>query len=263
MTTRTTTCPSCGGAVRPLWPSCRSCGTLLMAAPAPVVPVGAPVASAGPSTEEQFFAPAVMQAAVQFPPRLEHEYGRPAGSGSSMYGGGGAGRWVLLGGMVVFFIAAVATMYFTFHPGAGAHTQEPVVLAPRAPTEGLPTSLDAIVRIQAESTRHTALQAVEVVGSADPGALSNSQPNYQWVAGTQPSTDAHVVSVAGSANGTVTIAVSASNHDICAFGQWTANGVAQYVTMAHLPSCAAVNAPQTNWSSEAGGAASDLPDPNG
>ena len=71
------------------------------------------------------------------------------------------------------------------------------------------------------------------------------------------------MSVAGSSNGTVTIAVSASNHDICAFGQWTTSGVAQYVTMAHLPSCTAVNAPQTGWSGEAGGAASDLPDPNG
>jgi hypothetical protein len=32
--------------------------------------------------------------------------------------------------------------------------------------------------------------------------------------------------------------------------------------MAHEPSCSAVTAPTTNWSTEPGGAASDLPDDN-
>jgi hypothetical protein len=35
------------------------------------------------------------------------------------------------------------------------------------------------------------------------------------------------------------------------------------VTMAHEPSCAAIDAPGGGWSTEAGGAASDLPDDNG
>jgi len=52
-----TVCPSCGGDVRPVWTKCRSCGALLIAPPAPVVPVGAAVTSSAPSAEEQFFAP--------------------------------------------------------------------------------------------------------------------------------------------------------------------------------------------------------------
>ena len=240
-----------------------------MAAPAPVVPVGAeagggdPSRPSQPSADEQFFAPAVLQ-----PVRVgtglggsRPEAGRSTGGSSRSRGSASsdAGKWILLAGMVVFVVAAVATAWFTLRTKAQAH-ETPVVLAPRAPTAGLPTSLDVIVRVEAESTRHTALQAVEDVGNGDPGALAARQPNYTWVAGDQPSTDSHVVSVAQGA-GTITIAVAASNHDICAFGQWLpASRTPQYVTMAHQPSCAATNAPTAGWSDQAGGAASDLPD---
>ena len=59
---------------------------------------------------------------------------------------------------------------------------------------------------------------------------------------------------------TVTIAVDASSHDVCAFGQWSPNATPLYVTMAHVPTCAAVDAPGAGWSTESGGAGSDLPD---
>jgi hypothetical protein len=231
-----------------------------MAAPAPVAPIGAAVAAPGPSTDEQFFAPAVMPRLAQMPstpelPMYTHSP-RIAGSGGEM------GKWFALIGMVVFLIAAFATMWFTLEPGASKHKETPVALDPRAPTAGLPTSLDAIVRIQAESSRRTALQTVEQLGSADVAGLAAAQPNYKWIAGDQPSTDAHMVSVAQRA-GLVTIAVSASNKDICAFGRWSTGGTPVYVTMAHEPACAAVDAPDVGWSTEAGGAASDLPDDNG
>ena len=160
--------------------------------------------------------------------------------------------------MFGFFVAAVATAWFTFG-SASAPRPVPQVLAPRTPTAGLPTSLSAIVRIQAESTRRTALQAVEQVGRGDPTALAAMQPNYTWLPGGTPSADAHNVSVAQNA-GVITIAVAASNHDVCAFGQWSAGGPAQYVTMEHQPTCDAFDAPSTGWSTQAGGAASDLPD---
>jgi len=235
-----------------------------MAPPEPVTPLGAAVAArAELSAEEQFFAPAVLQptAIVQLPPVPSTSYGRPAPApATSATSGAGAGKWLALVGVVVFVIAAVATAWFTYG-GSASKPAAPEALAPRAPTAGLPTSLSVIVRVEAESTRHTALQAVEQVGSGDTASLAQMQPNYMWVTGNTPSADTHTVSVAQNA-GTVTIAVSASNHDICAFGQWSTGATAQYVTMEHEPTCAAVDAPTTGWSTQAGGAASDLPDDN-
>jgi len=267
-------CPACEQEVRPLWPTCRACGALLMAPPAPVATVGATVPASGATAgataaaaapeltaAEQFFAPAVLQPVVQWPAAPTPLYGRPdGGSGSTASSSGDAGKWIASGAILVFVIAAVATAWFTFG-GSASKPAVPVALAPRTPTEGLPTSLSAIVRIQAESTRHTALQAVEQVGGGDTSRLATMQPNYTWVSGTSPSVVPHTVSVAQNA-GVVTIAVSASNHDLCAFGQWSAGGTTQYVTMEHEPSCAAADAPATGWSAQAGGAASDLPDDN-
>ncbi len=251
-------CPACGTDVRPIWPTCRSCGALLIAAPAPVVPVGATV-TAAPSTDEQFFAPAVLRpiashVPADHPPAYTRDT-RVVDSGS------GAQKWLALAGVVVFLVAAVATAWFSFGPSAHAH-EAPVVLSARPPTAGLPTSLAAIVRIEAESTRHTALQAVEQVGTADIASLATEQPSYKWLPGDQPSTDPHAVSV-GQSQGIETIAVAASNHDVCAFGRWSTGSTAQYVTMAHEPTCAAVDAPSAGWSNESGGVASDLPDDNG
>jgi hypothetical protein len=232
-----------------------------MAAPAPLAPVGAAVGGSSgapePSPEEQFFAPAVLQPVVNIaPPSAPSPYThnpRIAGTGA------GLGKWFALIGMVMFVAAAIGAAMFVIKPTASAKQQTPEVLPPRAPTAGLPTSLNVIVRVEAESTRHTALQAVEQVGGADLTRLSSMQPDYKWIAGDQSSPDPHTVSVAQN-QGAVMVAVAASNHDVCAFGEWWPNGAAQYVTMAHQSSCAAVNAPSDGWSGEAGGAASDLPD---
>jgi hypothetical protein len=238
-----TACPACGHNVQPIWPTCRSCGALRMARPAPFAPAGATVTAAAPSAAEQFFAPAVLQPT-----------GRSGGRAKRT-----GRRFALIGTVAV---AGVATVWFTFGPGTGAEREAPVALAPRAPTAGLPTSLEAVVRIASESTRRNALQTVEQVGNGDVASLANMQPDYTWLAGNERSTDSHVVSVAQN-GAVVTIAVAASNHDVCAFGQWWPGATPQYVTMAHEPSCAAADAPRSGWSSEAGGAASDLPDDNG
>jgi hypothetical protein len=248
-------CPQCGQNVRPLWPTCRSCGALLMAPPAPVG-VGAGGPPPGPTPEEQFFAPAVLQPVVQLPPTPTTRASSGAASGRS---GNDAGKWIVLAGMLVFFVAAIATAWFTIKPGAGSQAQKPEVLTPVVPTAGLPTGLGAVVRMEAESTRHTALQTVEQLGSGDLAQLASLNPAYQWVAGDQPSPDVHTVSVQQNGS-TVTIAVTASNHDVCAFGQWTPGSTPQYVTMGHESICTATAAPSAGWSTQAGGAASDLPD---
>lgn len=252
-------CPSCGNDVRPIWPTCRSCGTLLIAPPAPVVPIGAEPVASGPSAEEQFFAPATMQPVFQLPPPTTPTYAHSSG------GAGPASdisKWFVPAGMVLFVIAAVATAFFTFKPAASAQHRAPVALAPRAPTAGLPTSLSVIVRVEAESARHTALQTVEQIGSGDVSALASAQPDYLWIPGDQPSTSPKIVSVMQS-GGVVTVAVAASNHDVCAFGQWSVGVTPLYVTMEHQDSCAASEAPVTGWSTQAGGAGSDLPDDSG
>jgi len=242
-----------------------------MAPPAPVAPVGAPgeamAASAGagsavgaPTAAEQFFTPATLRPVATVPPvssrsfrpTLDFDPSPPATSGSRY--------WVLAGG-VLFVIAAVATAWFTFGGGAKKH-QAPVVLPPKAPTAGLPTSLDAIVRIEAESSRRNALQAAEAIDSGNPARLAAQQPNYTYIVGDQASEDPHTVSV-GQNGTTITVAVSGSNKDICAYGRWSPNATPMYVTMAHEPSCAATTAPNVGWSSEPGGAASDLPDDPG
>jgi hypothetical protein len=251
-------CPQCGNDVRPVWPSCRSCGALLIAPPAPVVAVGA-AAPTGPSTEEQFFAPAVFRAPVTVaaPPSFEYATAaRPDPSGASV------GKWVALGGMVILLVVAIAIAALAIEPGAKAKAQTPVVLAPKPPVAGLTPDLGAIVRVEAESARHTALQTVASVESGDPAALAAAQPDYKWVAGNQPSADPHTVSVLQN-TADVTIAVAATNHDVCAFGRWAKNTTPIYVTMGHQQSCAAVNAPTIGWSTQPGGAASDLPDDNG
>jgi hypothetical protein len=231
-----------------------------MAAPAPVSPIGAVVVPPGPTTDEQFFAPAVVKPsalmlATPEPPAYTHTRGG-AGPASDL------GKWFMLVGIVVFLLAAFATLWFTVKPGAKAQSSQPVTLAPKPPTAGLPTSLDAIVRIQAESSRRTALEAVEQLGNADIARLASAQPDFQWIGGDQGSTDPHVVSVTKTATG-ATIAVAASNKDVCAFGQWAEGGTPTFVTMAHEPVCSAANAPGSGWSTEPGGAASDLPDDPG
>src|SRR5262249_13685399 len=97
----------------------------------------------------------------------------------------------------------------------------------------------------------------------DVGRLAAMQPNYTWVTGSDASKDPHTVSV-GQLGSVVTIAVSGSNKDICAYGAWAPGGTPVYVTMAHEPSCMASTATPIcpSWSTEPGGAASDLPDDN-
>jgi hypothetical protein len=238
-----------------------------MAPPAPMASVasagmtngGSANGGAGPSPDEQFFAPAVLQPIDQLPPMASAPASRSQGRGPGV--GNDAGKWIMLAAMLLFFVAAVVTARLTF-TASSAHTRTPVVLPPRPASEGLPSGLDTVVRIQAESARRTALQTAEQIRSGDTAQLAAAQPGFRWVAGDSPSTDAHTVSV-GQSHGVVTMAVAASNHDVCAFGQWSPGGTPRYVTMGHEPSCAAIDAPNAGWSSEAGGAASDLPDENG
>jgi hypothetical protein len=162
---------------------------------------------------------------------------------------------------VCLFVVAIG-FTVTHH---GHHTSSaPTILAPREPYVGIPTSLADVVRIEAESSRHTALSVI--ISAANPtGAplstaqLAGLQPGYQWVPGNQPSTTNTMISVT-SVQGSDVIAVSATNKDICAFGRWSLTGGSTYVTMAHLPTCAANQAPTTGWSPLAGGSAQDLPD---
>jgi hypothetical protein len=166
--------------------------------------------------------------------------------------------------IIAVLVAAIAFGgYQLLRPHAHAKAA-PELLAPRPPTAGLPSSLHDVVRIQAESTRKFAIQAVEQLATEEgreltTTALAQMQPGYQWIAGDQPSTTSTMISL-DNTNGAVTVAVSTSSREVCAFGRFTSTFGPSYVTMANLPRCRAIDAPADGWSNEAGGAASDLPD---
>jgi hypothetical protein len=161
----------------------------------------------------------------------------------------------------------VAAGIYSVVPHGGHKKQPPTILAPRAPAAGLPTSLSDVVRIAAESARHTALTTVVEAAGTTGGLLSleqlqSEQPTYRWIGGDEPSTTNTVVSIT-SGTGIDVIAVSGTDRDICAFGRWSPSIGSEYVTMAHVDSCSATNAPTSGWSSQPGGSALDLPGPDG
>jgi hypothetical protein len=174
---------------------------------------------------------------------------------------GGPNRSVLVGiGVVVVLVAGA---FFALRGGGGDGDDEPRALAPQAPAAGLPAGIDAAVRIQAESARRTAMQAVmSTVGGTGAAIslerLTAEHPNLSWVGGTADSTGSTVVSF-DSTPGRMTVAVGATNK-MCAYGRWSPPAAPEYVTMTNTAHCRAAGAPKDGWSTEPGGAAFDLPD---
>jgi hypothetical protein len=170
--------------------------------------------------------------------------------------------------IVAIVLMCVIGAAFSFIPHGGHHAHAAaVILTPQAPYAGIPTSLGAIVRIEAESSRHTALS--DVISAASPSAapltlsqLSEEQPAYQWVLGNVPSTTNTMISIT-STYGSDVIAVSGTNRTICAYGRWTPTAGSTYVTMDNVATCNAITAPSTGWSTLAGGSAQDLPGEDG
>jgi hypothetical protein len=175
------------------------------------------------------------------------------------------GRSIVVGAVVVACAVGAA---FSLTGGGSHHAAPaPTILAPLSPSAGIPTSLSAIVRIAAESARHTAVSAV--ISAAGPSGaqlsaaqLSSEQPAYQWVDASTPSTTNTIISIASVA-GADQLAVSGTNREICAFARWSPAAGASYVTMDHVTTCDADAAPATGWTTIAGGSAQDLPDENG
>ena len=169
-------------------------------------------------------------------------------------------------GVVILVLAIGAGFSFIPH-GKNHTTAAPVILSPEAPFAGIPTSLSGVVRIEAESSRHTALTVV--ISAADPSGialslneLSTQQPSYQWIGPSQPSTTNTMISIS-SQQGLDVVAVSGTNRTICAYGRWSPAAGSTYVTMDNVKTCDAATAPTTGWSTLAGGSAQDLPGVDG
>jgi hypothetical protein len=163
----------------------------------------------------------------------------------------------------VLAVLIVAAGVYSAIPRGGHAKPPPTVLAPRPPSAGIPTNLSDVVRIAAESARHTALTTVVDAAGTTAGPLTLAQlqadqPSYQWIAGSEPSTTNTVISLT-SGTGIDVIAVSGTDRDICAFGRWSPTIGSEYVTMAHVDNCAATNAPTSGWSPQPGGSNQDLP----
>ncbi len=275
-------CPNCGYIVPAAWTECRRCAAPLAfsGSTAPVPPPPPPLPP----------APAKVPAAVSALPADDallpggvrangHAVARPAPERPS-----GPDTWLpkldpsrlepepappaprinkqTIAIVAFVLLVVVAVGYAVTHRGH-KESSAPTILAPREPFAGIPTSLQDVVRIEAESTRHTALSVI--ISAASPSGapltaaqLESLQPGYQWLSGNQPSTTNTMISVS-SVQGEDLIAVSGTNKDICAYGRWSPAAGATYVTMAHVKTCSANTAPGTGWSPIAGGAAQDLP----
>jgi len=277
-------CPKCGYIVPGAWTECRRCNAPLAFGQAPAspspsppppppaparVPVTVPPARlddallpAGARLNGQPVAPLPDRPAGPdtWLPRIDPTIVTPPPAPRSLVNK----RTVAIGAFALLFVVAVV---FTMMPHGHHASSAPAILAPREPYAGIPTSLSDVVRIEAESSRHTALSVIISAASPTGTALTNAQleslqPGYQWIPGGEASTTNTMISVA-SVQGLDVIAVSGTSKEICAFGRWTPSAGATYVTMANLPTCAATQAPATGWSPIAGGAAQDLPNEDG
>jgi hypothetical protein len=260
-------CPKCGYIVPAAWTECRRCAAPLAFAETAAAPPPAPVLVAPRPADDALLPgrPRSNGHPVDRPapgpdtwlPKLDPSRLEPEPQPSAPRVRKGA-----IGVAAFVVLCVVAVGYAMTHRGH-RQSSEPTILSPREPFAGIPTSLHDVVRIEAESTRHTALAVIISAASPDGAPLTSAQlaslqPGYQWLAGNQPSTTNTMISVA-SAPGIDTIAVSGTDRDVCAFGRWTPAGGATYVTMAHLKTCSANLAPSTGWSPIAGGVAQDLP----
>jgi hypothetical protein len=239
------TCPRCADQVPDDSTRCGGCGALVIAPPVAVqtfTTAPATVVETPPAAEpiDDFYVSAPIIRAAPAPPRS--------------YTGIIIAAAVLVG-------TVVAGLTFFHH--TQAKKPPPSVLPAKPPIQGIPASLGDVTRMQAESTRHYAIQMVEQDGGQFTlSDLAQQQPGYQWITGDQPSTTNIMVSV-DDQQGVVTVAVSTPSKEVCAFGRWTAQDGATYVTMKDEPQCAAVDAPSDGWTTQPGGSASDLPDENG
>ena len=287
-------CPGCGYIVPGAWTECRRCGAALDAAPTvPAPPVAVRAGPVAGSLNGHAIPPPPPPLppyrATAAPPPVDTSFGAPddaliagarpraatpdtmlpaidpvithAAANTKLHWG--ARTIAIVGVAALLVIAGIYSMI-----PAGKHARPaPVVLAGRPPFGGIPTSLSDVVRIAAESARHTALSAVIDAAGTSGAALTLTQlassvPDYQWVDGNQPSTTDTIVSIT-SGQGIDVLAVSGTDRDICAFGRWSPTLGSDYVTMAHVTGCAAVNAPTTGWSQLPGGSNQDLPSVDG
>ena len=142
-------CPACGKDVRPVWPTCRvvrraadgrararRCRSARRsAAPAPSRRRTV-LRARGAATRRQRCAARVIDAVHTQPARSPVRVRAPA-------------KWIVLGaGWSSSSLSAIGAAMFVIRPNASAQHQTPEVLPPRAPTAGLPTSLDVIVRVR-------------------------------------------------------------------------------------------------------------------
>ena len=288
-------CPGCGYIVPGAWTECHRCGAPLdgsaPAVPAPAVAVpAAPVAGslnghaipppppplapfrgtpAPAPADTGFGAPDDAFIAGARPRGITPDTMLPAVDPLAADAAASAqSRWNAKTNLIAVLAAVcvIAGVYSVIPSGKHAKPA-PVVLAARPPFAGIPTSLSDVVRIAAESARHTALAAViDAAGPSGaaltPAQLSSAQPDYQWVDGNQPSTTNTVVSIT-SGTGIDVLAVSGTDHDICAYGRWSPTLGSEYVTMEHVSTCSAATAPTSGWSQLPGGSNQDLPNIDG
>jgi hypothetical protein len=251
-TNATKTCPGCGTLVSAIRPTCRHCGTLLIPPPVPSAPLGAhapveaPTPPKPPTGDDRFFAPTVLEPVAVKTPPAERKRGP-----------------VFVAIIALALLVLVGGVFALTRSGGSSGSETPVAMPPHGPSNGMPSSLADVVRIQAESSRQIAMSAIaqatqQDATALDPARLAQIAPSLTWKAGSESSKSPHEVSFAQDGSVT-TIALAASSKDVCAYGRFEPGAVSQYVTMLNDTSCRAVDAPEGGWSALPGGSSADLP----
>jgi hypothetical protein len=257
-TSATKTCPGCGTMVSAIRPTCRHCGTLFLEPPVPTAPLrSANDANAAPETatvppntatgDDRFFAPTTLA------PVRVNAAPEPKRRGAAF-----------VAVIVLAVIALGAGAYAVFGDSGTSHAKTPVAMPPHGPSNGMPGGLSDVVRIQAESSRQIAIDAITQAttsgesGALDLGHLSQASGSLTFLDAKTSSKGPHEVSFAQDGD-VKTIAIAASSKEVCAFARIEPGTATQYVTMLDETSCKATDAPADGWSTMQGGSSSDLP----
>jgi hypothetical protein len=249
------TCPRCDAVSPPTAFKCRSCGALLVAAPAaptaplapvaapPHTPAGAPAAApvsapTATAVDDRFFAPTTFTPTTFTTAPEEHNKRVPT---------------VAIIVALALVVAGVLAFHVFTSSGSGADTAKtPVVLAPLADgDQSLPSLADA-VRAQAEGARSRAFNDLNQVisaspnGRADANMLKQADGSIEFLDGSVASKNSKQASFAQSAD-TMVVAVSAASKDVCAFQRQVGSGDPEVVTMGNDSSCKADDAPTAGW----------------
>jgi hypothetical protein len=236
---------------------CRSCGALLVAAPAPPAPAPAPPAPL-PASVAPVAPPAPTSSAetVATATAVDDRFFAPTTFTPATFTTAPADKKRVPTGAVIVVLALLVAGVIAFK-SLGSHSSSktaktPVALSPLSDSDqGLPSLADA-VRAQAEGGRQRAFSDVNQAlaaspdGRVDVAMLKQVDATIAFLTGSESSTSPKQASFSQS-DDTLVVAVSTASKDVCAYERQVGTSDPEVVTMGNVSSCRANDAPATGW----------------